>query len=473
MRHVEHGDDDDEAVDDKAIVLQRPQDFGQQRQRHRARDRPERRTYAAKNRKAEDRHRRVEAIVVRADRGGGVGVERAGEAGEHGRGDERRHFIARKIDAADGRGDLILPDRLHGAADARAADQDQRQHGEEETSVNQRKPGFDRNAGKAERAAGQIRLDEENPQDFAKADRRQREIDARKAQRRHADRECHSGGRQHGGGENEREGQAGMEGKQGRGVGPDAHERRLSERQLADRQHDIHAQRQKPVDAERDEQALVGPEEIVEVEASHQGNSLRLMAAMGWARRRVPPGIVASRISGKFVAEAGSRGPRAACGGRRGRPGESQPKRDRWALGGSGVRCKGVAKRSGPARENPRHLRAGRSSRPGFIYVSPAAKVLRVARRASPDAGQAARREAYCRTAARRIEQAGSLKMSNAAKLIELDERIAAIRENIRELTEQAAAYSGAEDESRTADRIAEEEAQLAALLKQREALGG
>lgn len=60
--------------------------------------------------------------------------------------------------------------------------------------------------------------------------------------------------------------------------------------------------------------------------------------------------------------------------------------------------------------------------------------------------------------------------MSDAAKLIELDERIAAIRENIRELTEQAAAYSGAEDESRTADRIAGEEAQLAALLKEREA---
>ncbi len=63
--------------------------------------------------------------------------------------------------------------------------------------------------------------------------------------------------------------------------------------------------------------------------------------------------------------------------------------------------------------------------------------------------------------------------MSDAATLIELDERIAAVRENIRELTEQAAAYSGAGDEALAADRIAEEEAQLAALLKQREALAG
>ena len=61
--------------------------------------------------------------------------------------------------------------------------------------------------------------------------------------------------------------------------------------------------------------------------------------------------------------------------------------------------------------------------------------------------------------------------MSDAAKLIELDERIAAIRENIRELTEQAAAYSGAEDEARTADRIAAQEAQLAELQKERAAL--
>jgi hypothetical protein len=60
-----------------------------------------------------------------------------------------------------------------------------------------------------------------------------------------------------------------------------------------------------------------------------------------------------------------------------------------------------------------------------------------------------------------------------AATLVELDERIAAIRENIRELTEQAAAYSGAEDETRTADRIAEQEQLLASLLKERKSLAG
>jgi hypothetical protein len=58
------------------------------------------------------------------------------------------------------------------------------------------------------------------------------------------------------------------------------------------------------------------------------------------------------------------------------------------------------------------------------------------------------------------------------ATLIELDKRIATIRGNIRELIEQAAAFSGAADEARTADRIAEQEAQLEVLLKERDALG-
>ena len=55
--------------------------------------------------------------------------------------------------------------------------------------------------------------------------------------------------------------------------------------------------------------------------------------------------------------------------------------------------------------------------------------------------------------------------------IIEFDERIAMIRENINELVEQAAAYSGAEDENRTADRIAEQGQELAKLIELRDAL--
>ena len=54
----------------------------------------------------------------------------------------------------------------------------------------------------------------------------------------------------------------------------------------------------------------------------------------------------------------------------------------------------------------------------------------------------------------------------------ELDDRIAILRDNIRQLTEQAAASSGAADEARNADRIAEQSEELERLIKQREALG-
>jgi len=61
--------------------------------------------------------------------------------------------------------------------------------------------------------------------------------------------------------------------------------------------------------------------------------------------------------------------------------------------------------------------------------------------------------------------------MSSSPTLAELDQRIAIVRGNIRELIEQAAAFSGAGDEQRAADRIAVQEEELAKLLKARDAL--
>jgi hypothetical protein len=63
--------------------------------------------------------------------------------------------------------------------------------------------------------------------------------------------------------------------------------------------------------------------------------------------------------------------------------------------------------------------------------------------------------------------------MPDAATLAELDAAIAVVRDNLRELVEQAAAYSGAADETRNADRIAAQEAKLEELLKKRAALAG
>jgi hypothetical protein len=61
--------------------------------------------------------------------------------------------------------------------------------------------------------------------------------------------------------------------------------------------------------------------------------------------------------------------------------------------------------------------------------------------------------------------------MVDRAALLEIERRIQIVENNLRQLQEQAAAYSGAADEERNADRIAEQEAKLDALLAQREAM--
>jgi hypothetical protein len=62
--------------------------------------------------------------------------------------------------------------------------------------------------------------------------------------------------------------------------------------------------------------------------------------------------------------------------------------------------------------------------------------------------------------------------MSNdSPSLEELERRIAIVRDNIRQLIEQAAAFSGAEDEDRAADRIAQQQEELDRLTQQRDAL--
>ena len=55
--------------------------------------------------------------------------------------------------------------------------------------------------------------------------------------------------------------------------------------------------------------------------------------------------------------------------------------------------------------------------------------------------------------------------------LAEIEQRIAAVRENIDELIEQAAAYSGAADEELASRRIAEQEALLELLTGRRDEL--
>ena len=59
----------------------------------------------------------------------------------------------------------------------------------------------------------------------------------------------------------------------------------------------------------------------------------------------------------------------------------------------------------------------------------------------------------------------------NSLSLPEFERRMAIVRDNIRQLIEQAAANSGDGDESRNADRIAAQQEELDRLTKEREKL--
>jgi hypothetical protein len=70
----------------------------------------------------------------------------------------------------------------------------------------------------------------------------------------------------------------------------------------------------------------------------------------------------------------------------------------------------------------------------------------------------------------RSVHRHGDIYVRQPPKASEIDERIAAVRENLRSLVEQAAAYSGAADDELTSRRIAAQEAQLEELIRQRDA---
>ena len=65
--------------------------------------------------------------------------------------------------------------------------------------------------------------------------------------------------------------------------------------------------------------------------------------------------------------------------------------------------------------------------------------------------------------------------MSNGSSLSlpEIERRMAIVRDNIRQLIEQAAGVSGTQNEERVADRIAQQTAELDKLVAEREALSG
>jgi predicted RNA-binding protein len=59
--------------------------------------------------------------------------------------------------------------------------------------------------------------------------------------------------------------------------------------------------------------------------------------------------------------------------------------------------------------------------------------------------------------------------MNRNLSLAELDDRIAILRDNLRQLVEQAAAASGSQNEERIADRITQQTEELDKLILERD----
>ena len=98
---------------------------------------------------------------------------------------------------------------------------------------------------------------------------------------------------------------------------------------------------------------------------------------------------------------------------------------------------------------------------------SAARKAAKPAKRPAAAKKKAAKKKA----AAPRRKRPTVVRAAVSPAVAELDQRIAIVRNNLRDLTEMAAASSGASNEELTSGRIAEQEERLRALTRQREEL--
>ena len=96
-----------------------------------------------------------------------------------------------------------------------------------------------------------------------------------------------------------------------------------------------------------------------------------------------------------------------------------------------------------------------------------AKKVVKPARRPAAGKKKAAKKKAL----APRKKRPTVVRAAVSPAVAELDQRIAIVRNNLRDLTEMAAASSGASNEELASGRIAQQEEQLRTLTKQREDL--
>jgi hypothetical protein len=96
-----------------------------------------------------------------------------------------------------------------------------------------------------------------------------------------------------------------------------------------------------------------------------------------------------------------------------------------------------------------------------------ARKAVKPAKRPAAGKKKAAKKKA----AASRKKGPSVVRAAVSPAVADLDRRIAIVRNNLRDLTEMAAASSGASNEELASERITEQEGELQALIKQRDDL--
>ena len=133
---------------------------------------------------------------------------------------------------------------------------------------------------------------------------------------------------------------------------------------------------------------------------------------------------------------------------------------------------KSAAKKAGKTRKSPAAgKKAVKTSKPRGAAKKAAA--TRKGRTVAEKAVVTRKAKAPASAGAKTTATSPRLLSEGSPAIVEIDNRIAIVRNNLRDLVEQATSYSGAAAEELTSQRIAEQEAKLELLRKQREALSG
>ena len=126
-----------------------------------------------------------------------------------------------------------------------------------------------------------------------------------------------------------------------------------------------------------------------------------------------------------------------------------------------------MAARKSSSRKTAAKKKAAKTSKPKVV----AKKATKPAKRPAAGKKKVAKKAVKKKAAAPRKKRPTAVRAMVPPAVAALDQRIAIVRSNLRDLTEMAAASSGASNEELASERIAEQEAELQTLTKQREDL--